>query len=222
MLEMDDFKGLMAIVDADFWTIEAIEPDSPNIMITDFHDIECMLLSSDAFEHVLSEFGSKNEIEKLGKPVQELLLQSGLPIGFLRWLSSPSGDNLSLKFKDITFENFICKKTLSIDIDYLINEVKINSKDHSLNNGVIKSKILSLMSGEYDPWHVCSGHDLIRILSIGLRNIFGNIRANNITYETVDGILRLAYDYSFFSLTKLHKSIKNWENVNSPYKVLND
>jgi len=220
ILEKNSFDGVLTIVDADFWRLDGIKLNSTNLLLTDTHDLETMLLSSGALEKVLSEFGSIPKIKELGKPVPELLLESGLSIGIFRWLSSPTKDNLSLKFKGLSFENFVSKKTLSIELDTLIKEVEKHNSHKKMDIKLIKGKIEKTQIEKHDPWQVCSGHDLIEILSIGLKYLFGNHRSKHISTEAVDGILRVSYDYSFFSLTKLHKSIINWEKANSPFKVL--
>lgn len=220
ILEKNNFNGVLAIVDSDFWKLDSIQPNSSNLFITDTHDLEGMLLFSDALEKVLSEFGSTNKIKKLSKPVRNILLECALPIGFFRWLSSPTKDNLFLKFRELSFENFVDKKTLIVDIDILIKEVKANSQNSTLDENAIKHKITLLRNVGYDPWQVCSGHDLIQILSIGLRNIFGNNKARTISAEVVDGILRIAYEYLHFCQTQLHNSIKYWEKANPSFKVL--
>ena len=220
ILEKNKFNGVLTIVDADFWRLEGIKPNSPNLLLTDTHDLETMILSSDSFDMILLEFGSAPKIRKFGKPIRETLLESALPIGVFRWLSSPSKDNLYLSFKDLSFDKFVDKKTLSVDVDSLIKEVKNNSHNSTFDENAIKIKIIALKKARHNPWQVCSGHDLVQILSIGLKNIFGNIRAQSITKETVDGIVRTAYDSSYFCSTRLYNSIKDWEKANDTFKVL--
>ena len=220
MLEKDSFDGVLTIVDADFQRIDGILPNSSNLLLTDRHDLETMILYSDALDSVLSEFGSAPKITDLGKPIQDILLESGLPIGYLRWLSSPTKDNLSLKFKNLSFDKFVNKNTLIVNIDNLIKEVKTNSKNSTLDANATKNELIKLTGERHDPWQVCSGHDLVIFLSIGLQNIFGNHRGKIVTPDVVDGILRLAYNHSHFSLTKLHSSIKTWEKANPSFKIL--
>ena len=221
LLENGGLGGVLTIVDADFQRLDGIEPGSSNLLMTDSHDLETMILYSDALDNVLSEFGSAREIVKLGRPIRDILLEGGLPIGYLRWLSSPTKDNLSLKFKELSFDKFVDEKTLCVDVDNLIRELKTNSKDPTLDDNVTKLKVITLMGEGHDPWQVCSGHDLVLILSIGLRNIFGNPRiGKTVTSDQVDGMLRLAYNYSHFCLTRLHNSIKDWEKANPSFRVL--
>jgi hypothetical protein len=220
ILERSNFNGILTIVDADFWRLDGIKPNSPNLLLTDTHDIESMIICSDALEIILSEFGSTPKIRNFGKSIRSALLDSALPIGLFRWLSSPSLCKLNLKFKELLFDKFVDTKTLSVDVDSLIKEVKNNSHNSTLDENAIKIKIIALKKARHSPWQVCSGHDLIQILSIGLKNIFGNIRAQSITKETVDGIVRTAYDSSCFCSTQLYNSIKDWEKANDTFKVL--
>jgi hypothetical protein len=221
LLENGGFDGVLTIVDADFWRLDDIEPNSSNLLLTDSHDLETMILSSDALDNIPSEFGSASEIAKLGRPLREILLECGLPIGYLRWLSSPAKDNLFLKFKELSFGKFVDEKTMSVSIDNLIRELKINSKDSTLDENATKLKVMTLMGEGHDPWQVCSGHDLVLILSIAIRNIFGNPRQGKTATPTKVGReLRRAYNYSYFCLTPLHNSIKDWEKANPPFKVV--
>ena len=75
ILEEDDFPGVLAVVDADFWRLEGIKPSSPNLFITDTHDLETMILKSPALGKLLTEFGSDSKIEELtqqsGKSVRD-------------------------------------------------------------------------------------------------------------------------------------------------------
>ncbi len=219
-LEIDNFRGVLTIVDTDFWKLDGIHPNSLNILLTDTHDLETMIFFSEALDKVILEFGSNPKIGSLGRSIRDILLEAALPIGLLRWLSSPTKDNLRLKFKGIQYNNFIDTKKLYLDIDNLIKEVITNSHVSTLDESAIRLKIITLIKAGYDPWQVCSGHDMVQLFAIGLTNIFGNHRAKNITLGAVDGILRVSYEYSYFSSTQLHDAIKDWEYLNPPFKVL--
>jgi hypothetical protein len=219
-LEKSKLTNILVIIDSDFWQLAGITPTSSNLVLTDSHDLETMIINSEAVEAMLSEFGKTSKISRLSKPLREFLIDCALPIGFLRWLSSPHKFHLYLKFDGLCFNRFVDKKTLRIDINKLIRETKINSKNRSLNENWIKSEIIKLYKMGYDPWHVCSGDDLIEILALGLSNIFGNERSRQMTPNALEGILRIAYSYSCFSRTQLYRSITNWEMINPGSKVL--
>ncbi len=221
ILESDGFDGILTIVDADFWHLENIKPNSENLLLTDTHDLETMILkTSNLLERILSEFGKRERIRNLAGPVQTMVIEATLPIGLLRWLSSASRDNIPIKFRKLPFENFVDKTKLQTNVDELINEAKKNVRDAEVDEESLKIKIKSMKNEGYDPWQVCSGHDMVEILTIGLRFTFGNRKAKALTAEVVEGMLRMAYEYSHFCVTRLYKSIKNWENANPPFKIL--
>lgn len=221
ILEKENFKGLLVIVDADFWHLDGFKPDNVNLLLTDTHDLETMILSaSEVLDKILSEFGSDKKMKLIAKPVINLVLECASPIGFLRWISSPSKDNLNLKFRGLAFESFVDKAKLHININKFIEDVRNHSGDVDINEKAIKNKIKSLKKENLDPWQVCSGHDMVQILAIGLRFVFGNRKSKTLTAEILEGMLRVAYEYSHFRLSRLHQSIKKWEKVNLSFKVL--
>jgi hypothetical protein len=188
--------------------------------MTDTHDLETMIFSSEALDTLLKEFGESSVIKKLSLPVRSLLITAALPIGYLRWLSSPSQRNIGLTFKGISFAKFINRRNLDTDIYDLIMETKKISRT-AIHPGVLKKEIQRLCcSGAHDPWQLCSGHDMVEILSIGLASIFGNCRTKGITKDSLDAILRLVYDYNNFCKTKLCNSMLTWEKANPVFKVL--
>jgi hypothetical protein len=220
ILQNTNFVGVLAIIDTDFYKLDGIAPNTSNVILTDSHDLETMLIYSGALERVLLEFGSKLKLGRLKVAIRDFLLERAVPVGLLRWLSSPSKDNLSLTFKGISFKTFLEKKTLNLNIDKMIKEVISNSGNRQVDEILIRSKIVMLKDKGYDPWHICSGHDLIEILSLGLNDLFGNEKARKVSTVVVDSMLRIAFDYSHFSITQLYNLVKEWEQRNQPFKVL--
>ena len=117
ILEDAHFDGVVVIVDADFWRLEGVEPTSPNLFITDTHDLETMLLESPSLEKLLDEFGSEQKIANFiansKMNLRQALLTAARPIGYLRWASQRN--DLSLTFEGIVFSRFIDRNTLHID-----------------------------------------------------------------------------------------------------------
>ena len=58
ILEKSNFQRVLAIVDADFDRLENLANKRPNLLPTDTHDLETMLIKSPALEKVVAEFGS--------------------------------------------------------------------------------------------------------------------------------------------------------------------
>ena len=56
MCEEENLQGIIGIVDADFWHVQSTFTQLPKaLFMTDYHDLECMMLHSKAFEYVFLE-----------------------------------------------------------------------------------------------------------------------------------------------------------------------
>ncbi|MBA7579403.1 hypothetical protein ES708_21273 [subsurface metagenome] len=224
IIENDSVKGVCAIVDSDFSCLDEDEITNENVMQTDTHDLETMIISSRALDTILTEFGSPPKIKRLGHPVSDVLIKAAQPLGYLRWISSSKQENLSLRFKNMSYAAVLVtvSGSIRIDIDKLLKEVRLRSHNNSsFNAGEIKNKIVHLLrNGHHDPWQVSRGHDLVHILAIGLREVFGNRYAKSVSYEQLDRILRISFGDAEFSETRLYKSILNWEEKHPDFIVL--
>jgi hypothetical protein len=221
ILEDADFAGVVAIVDADFWRLEGLDPTSPNQFITDTHDLETMLLESPVLDKLLDEFGSAQKITDFAAnnnmDVRQALLVAARPIGYLRWVSQ-RGD-LSLKFEGIVFSRFIDHDTLHIDISELIREVKNKSRRHDLDDNDLRNKIDQLTDPQHNSWDICCGHDLVCILSFGLCRILGSNQPSEVKPEMLERSLRIGYESAYFLLTQLYQSLREWETSNPPFRI---
>lgn len=204
ILDESSFQGVLAIVDADFDRLESSQYNSPNLLRTDTHDLETMLIDSPALDKVIAEFGSEDKIAKFGN-VRAALLAAGISIGYLRWISL--SDELKLTFSGIKFSNFINKQTLQIDEIELIKEVKNKSQNFSLDNRDIQQWMTNKKSENHDPLQVCCGHDLVEILSIGLLKAIGTMK---VEADSLERSLRLAYEEAYFQQTQLYADICKW------------
>lgn len=54
-------QGLVAIVDSDYWLLDKITPPRECIFATDSHDLETMMLQTEALFKVLRELASKKK-----------------------------------------------------------------------------------------------------------------------------------------------------------------
>lgn len=228
ILEKEDFPGVLAIVDADFDILEGKLFNSLNLLQTDTHDIELMIIASPALEKVLRQYGSKDKLQsfttKLGKDIRSILVESAMPIGYLRWISLR--ENLSLKFEDLNFERFIDKQELTTDIKRLIRIVQshtsdtIDSQKYQFKDDELHTRIQQLSNDSHDPWHVCCGHDVVNILSVGLCRAIGSNSGQIAKPDQIEKWLQLAYEQSYFSQTRLYAAIQKWEKANEKFMVL--
>ncbi|ABB56212.1 DUF4435 domain-containing protein [Synechococcus elongatus] len=212
------FNGILAIVDADFDRLANLQPHSSNLLYTDTHDLESMIINSPAFYKVIAEYGSKNKIHQFNRDIRVAILESGTSIGYLLWISQCN--ELNLTFKGIRFSRFIDENSLQIDEIELIREIKNKSQAFSLDDEDLRLQLNDKKDNGYDPWQVCCGHHLVEILSLGLRRTLGSNQASDIEPDKLERYLRLAYEEKYFLNTDLYASIRNWEDNNMPFKVL--
>jgi len=222
ILERESFPGILAIADADFTVLAGTTPTTPNMLLTDAHDMETMIIQSPALEKVLDEFGSEVKIAELmktsGKEIRRILIEASLPIGYLRWISLL--DSLSLTFEGLDFNKFVEKETLLIDTLKLIKNVKDKSHKPALVEMQLHSRLQEIKDDTHDLWHVCCGHDLVYVLSIGLCKAMGTCNTNDVRPEVLERSLRLAYEQAQFQNTQLYLSIQHWEKANRPFVIL--
>jgi len=217
ILNKENFQRILAIVDADFDRLEGL-PNIPNLIFTDTHDLETMLIQSPALDKVLAEVGSEEKITKFGKDIRSVLLQSGKPIGYLLWISQIH--ELNLTFAGIKFSKFIDEQTLQIDEIKLIQEVKNKSEAHTLKAEILQQHIANQKRNDHDPYQVCCGHHLVQILSFGLCKAIGSAKPSDVESSILERSLRLAYEEAYFYKTQIYLSIRQWESVNLPFRVL--
>lgn len=215
-------SGVVAIVDADFTRIDKVTTWSVNILVTDTHDLETMILKSPALDRVLGQFGDREVIDALPKGIRRLLLDSGLPVGILRLMIGRSRREYAADLSRLPFCKFVEGPGLAINVDKLIAEVQAQPGSVNLDAMVIKKKIAALLTTLADQaWQVCRGHDLVHILWLGLRQTFGNARGKRLaSADPLEWSLRDAYSEADFRQTALHAGIHRWEEAHPPYRVL--
>lgn len=220
ILGKSNFQGILAVVDADFDHLKVSSDSISNLIRTDTHDLETMLLNSSALEKVIAEFGSEEKITKFGRDVRIALIEAGISIGYLRWISQT--DELNLTFNDIKFSKFIDDKNLQIDEFKLIQEVKNKSRSFWLKTEDLQQRLTNQKNDSYDPWQVCCGHDLVEILSLGLRKAIGSAKDSDVEPNNLERSLRLAYEETYFYKTQIYSYARSWESNNQPFKVFSE
>lgn len=222
ILEQNKMEGVLTIVDADFDILEGKRYTSSNIFLTDTHDAELMVVQSPALDKVLREYGSEQKIAEIeqqtGKDIRSLLLDRSKAFGYARWASSKKG--LSLKFDGLEPQQCFDRRTFAIDEKKTLDHIRNKSQQLYISVKQIQTSIAELQCDEHDIWYVCCGHDLINVLSWGLRERLGTHNHNEVTPVLLETSLRLAYEYAHFKKTHLYTALRTWEETNQPFVVL--
>ncbi len=200
---------ILGITDADLDRMRG-KNVKPPLFVTDYRDSESTMISSEALKRVLWEYGDKDKIEAYERthgPILDKAMEAAYPLGLLMFISDKRGYKLS--FKDLNFRAFI-DKNMKCDLKLMINEVLNNSRYRSVDFSTLMNQLKDEISKNRPFSEVCRGHDLVDVLVIGFRDIFGAYNASKMNEGGLGGALRLSYDDSDFVKTNLYKDTSAW------------
>jgi hypothetical protein len=222
----EEKKVALGIVDDDFDSLEGKTLDLPNLIATETHDLECLLLHSKAFDKVLKKYGNEEKIEQFkqveNKEPREALLERGKIFGQLRWLSHRHEWRVKFKtekHKKTFAGEFMNNENWQVEQEKLLNNIvdKVNMKpENSLTTEQLQN-LIDLLPQDADLWQVCQGHDLLYIFAIALQKVWG---PKAVGVGSIASVLREEIESTEFLATELAKKIKNWECDNQPYQIL--
>jgi hypothetical protein len=237
ILKHDNFQGVIAIVDDDFDKLNGTVIQENNLVATDAHDLENLIIASNALDKMLL-FVLPTEKRRfhsnfVGELRKKMILLC-LPLGYLRWLLY--NQNPPIDFSQINFRNFIDKRNMRINIPLAVKEVLSKNHDCKKSEGDIYSELQNVVATRKDDWwYVCQGHDLVKILCLILPRILYTYAPNTKEERDVffNGLipiigneanitkhLAMCYEKVDFEKTSMHAQIRRWENKNQPYLVL--
>lgn len=216
LLRRSNQRGVLVIIDADFTDLNGQQVIDSDVIATDVHDLEAMLLKSPAPERVMTEYDLA--IDSFGTDIGEMLAHAAKPIGYLRLASVRS--NLRLKFTDLVFPRFTeINPALRVDERKLAHEVVRNSPAcrHDVRSLLhLMASVANVSSTSDDHWRISCGHDMAALFAM----LLGQKVGRDVPAYTVERQLRLSYHASYFAGTRLFASIRAWEQRNAPYIVL--
>jgi hypothetical protein len=210
-----NFSKILGIIDSDTDKLRGIS-HRPPAFVTDCRDTDAVMIRSTALDDVLAEYGDCNKMlsfaNKYGE-IRDAVAGSCYALGLLMYVSEVNGHGLS--FKDLDHSMFVDRKGLRTDTNAMIDAVL----DNSPNSGADKRKVAAHLNKELaedrDPWDVCRGHDMVSVLAIGLREVFGSYNCRCIKASELAGALRLAYDRETFRTTRLFSESEEWCSSNN-------
>lgn len=213
------FTPTVGVIDRDYRIALGTLHTSPNLLVSDFRDIECMMFGSPTFEAVMSEFGSSTKLLALGGPanIASLALGAASQIGKLRFFSQQAG--VAACFKKLDIGKVLDRKSLTIDLESLI--VHVNARQGVDGNPfppgtetAAAAACAAATCTQGNPYFtdqllLCRGHDLMEVLAIGFRSLFGSRSAAESSRENVETLFRLGY-VSHFRSSQLAQALEMW------------
>jgi len=227
--------GIIAIVDADFDFIRGDFFSHESLFRTDLHDINMMMLKSNAFNkfynryctdkdrirHQLKKVFKQNvDDKKIIDKIREYLFNNSKILGILRLINEI--ENLNLLFKKLNYYSFISKNSFDVEIDKLINNlITINKKDSKFY-----IKLYSKLQEELNSFddnlifQVCQGHDTISILTVGVNKFLSKRKQDSrLLSQDVHKFFEASFELYFLKDFQLYKRLKEWEMDNHPFKL---
>jgi hypothetical protein len=209
-----NYHRILGILDSDLEKLTGI-PCRPPVFVTDCRDSDTVMIRSTAFDHVLTEYGDPDKmytfVNKYGG-IRDAVVESCYALGILMYVSDVNDHCLS--FKDLDHAAFVDRRGLHTDVNKMVDTVISNSAGPKIDRKTLMAQLNKEMNNERDPWDVCRGHDMISVLSIGLRDVFGSYNCRTIRTGELAGALRLAYDRETFRMTKLFRDTEGWCSAN--------
>ncbi|AMK13823.1 hypothetical protein AUP07_0774 [methanogenic archaeon mixed culture ISO4-G1] len=183
----------------------------PPLFYTDNRDMEMMLIVSNALDDVLMEYADRDRMERFcrgSNHVRDVILDAAYPLGLLMYVSHVRGYNLN--FKGLNFHDFIDRRTLSTDVQKMVQAVIENTLGCELSKRAVVKDLQSHMASHPDHRALSRGHDAVSILLIGLKEVFGSYNSSALNEGSLGGALRLAFSFDDFRETELYSGTKKW------------
>lgn len=225
-------RGLAAIVDADYSLIlQSDELDRQDLLYDDScPDSEMMLLDSPALAKILRNHLTQLEITDVHAFAETLryeALKLAEEMGLFRCLNARH--NYGINFKTFNLKEAIDVETLWFDRDWAARRLCENMQELQGEQLIVELKALR---NEFPPGNalLCNGHDAVYIIALILPSLFkrefgvplkDSIRVA-LASATLSASLRTAYEFSYFSQTSLFDSVRAWEAVNGPFRIIRD
>ena len=201
---------IVGVRDSDFIQLSANNGyPKPNIVLTDYHDIETTAISKESILNALifelSDIG-ESEHEKL----REDLMNSIKSIGLLKWLNDI--ETLELKF-ECGFQDILDFSSLNIDFDQYVSRVLSKSPNAKITDiNILKTKIEELDKTNPDQFHLLSGHDLINAFAKFFREEHAN---KGLSGKDLERSIRMLFSVELFETTTIHSELSKWQTANN-------
>ena len=200
---------VIGIKDADFDHIKKISHNISNLMVTDTHDIETMMLTPRVCRRICLETINR-EYQNLSSQAMSSLKN----LSYLRYYNDKmilNGGNPDKK--GINFRGVIIADVASVSVRDVLQYVKakgnsnktsfpdLNAMNLFINQNPINNKDLALFT---------NGHDLVHAIQYILHS--QNQAARAYSDKNIATMIRMSYCKNEFRNTKLYQDIDNWNN----------
>lgn len=204
---------VVGVIDRDYRDQNNSQPIVEGLVFTDLRDIEGMMFWSSALHRVYCELGSFAKLPKQQhEQVDYSLIRAQIvsaceKIGRFRAYCFISGQSIS--FQNLDYTKFVCDKSLNLDVSKFLDHLRGRDKGvHCIdeNSWNIAQASKHLHEEYRDPKWVCHGHDLMALVAISLRRMWGSGRGWN-SREEIESVFRVGFGDDELAATSMWKGI---------------
>jgi hypothetical protein len=218
LLEQANERGVIAVVDADFWHLDGIPAElGENVMFTDTHDMDLMIFSSPASRKVASEYyydaNAQRRLDDEFPELKRALLGAAKLVGYLRWINHKQQYGLSFRNSadvrnSVDLRPAFAAESRTFQLDKLLELI-------CPDNRVLREQLRMLVSTtklhNYDALYLCNGHDVMQITCFMIEHNGRKHLRQKLNPLELETIFRLAYERRFFEQTKLYQKLLVWQ-----------
>ncbi|MFF3444012.1 hypothetical protein [Streptosporangium sp. NPDC002721] len=200
-----------AVLDRDFGDI--VTGDSPplNTFYSDMYDLDATIfLSGSLCERVANNFSSVDAVRSITVSlgcvsIEQAVISLALPLGVLRLISVRDG--LGLRLQDFPLGEVVADDCRMVDIEQLTVKAIQRSNDQVARGPKdLAADLMTELLDISDPKRMCSGHDLVRSLSVLLRKKSGV----SMRPDTLERAFRAAFSCDLLCRTILYAEVGAW------------
>ncbi|HLA34426.1 MAG TPA: DUF4435 domain-containing protein [Rhodocyclaceae bacterium] len=197
----------LGVVDDDFDRALGVSHETSDLVSTDTHDIETLLLSSRALEKVVNEFVVTTTLTDFctsnACDIRTALLRRATPFGQYRLINAIHQLNVPFAASFSPWK-YLDPTSWTLDVGRLQADFAASARLNAADVGELVQRLPAI-----PPWNLVQGHDAISILAIAFRGV---LRAKPCPSEDeLSASLRLAFEDIYFQSTDLCLGIKQWE-----------
>jgi len=210
VIEENITATVFGFIDRDYRLELGVDIDVERIVVSDFRDLEISMFESDSLHRILVELGSENKLPAIGDGIDLDLIKRKIYsvssiMGKLRFYSLKN--NLRISFRKLNFVKFVDPNTLDINYEMLLQQINsINESEISMEH-IEKSFEEKLPEKLIDCKYICSGHDVIEILGISLKKLWGTNNSKDVSRKILEKHLRIGYSNDEFERTEMFNKL---------------
>lgn len=201
------FNNVIGIRDADFMHLNEENSSIPVLFLTDEHDMEMMLFTSnEALNSLYYEFYQDDKI--LIDQFRDKVLESIKFLAYVRWYNELN--NLELNFNGIGLGDFFDVSELKIDEERCIQNLLNRSPNNKVNVGIdLRNEVKNMYNTTHSLTQVCCGHDITSVIAL----IFSSGLKKAVNTARVESQLRTSFSSGEFKKTNLYHMLNEWSNM---------